>query len=153
MAIGDRQRYRGLAIVLLAELAAILPRHPHRMPTLLRKAGIIDNPGLDRAVPLQRWQHQLAHLGQDLLVRPGRLADKMQQRLMLRRRPLGSRDRRQRLDALALARHQQAHTIVPKRCRTIGMTDHARKLANVLRKPLLALVHSRKIHLSDPAKK
>ncbi len=50
--IGDRQRHRDLAIVLLAELAAILPRHADRMPALLGKAGVVDDPGLDRPVPL-----------------------------------------------------------------------------------------------------
>jgi hypothetical protein len=36
--IGDRQRHRNLAIILLAELAAILPRHPHRVLALLGEA-------------------------------------------------------------------------------------------------------------------
>src|SRR4051812_26140117 len=52
-AIGDRQtagvmgegeRHRHLAIVLLAELAAILTRHPDRVPALLGEAGIVDDP-------------------------------------------------------------------------------------------------------------
>ena len=37
MGIRQRQRHRDLAIVLLAELAAILPRHPHRMLPFLGK--------------------------------------------------------------------------------------------------------------------
>ena len=53
MAIGQRQRYRHLAIVLLAELTAILPRHADRMPSLLGKARVVDDPGRDRAVPLR----------------------------------------------------------------------------------------------------
>ena len=149
--IGDRQRYRGLAIVLLAELAAILPRHAHRVPALLRKAGIVDDPRLDRAVPLDLRQRPLAHLGQNLLVRPGRLPDKMQKRLMLRRRPLGRRDRRHRLHTLALARHHQPDAIVPQRTRPISVTDHARKRRHVPCKPRLALVPS-KTHLGSPAK-
>jgi hypothetical protein len=32
------------------------------------KAGIVDDPGLDRTVPLDLWQHHFAHLGQHLLV-------------------------------------------------------------------------------------
>ena len=83
MTIGQRQRYCDLAIVLLAKLPAKLPRHPNRMLTLLGKAGIVDDPGLDRIVPLDMWQHHLAHLGQHLLVRPLSLTDEMQQRLML----------------------------------------------------------------------
>ena len=54
MMIGQRQRYCDLAVVLLAKLAAILPRHPNRMLTLLGKASIVDDPGLDRTVPLRR---------------------------------------------------------------------------------------------------
>jgi hypothetical protein len=33
--VGQRQRYGDLAVVLLAKLPAILPRHPNRMLTLL----------------------------------------------------------------------------------------------------------------------
>jgi hypothetical protein len=43
--IGNRQRHRDLTIVLLAKLAAILPRHPDRVPPLLGKAGVVDNAG------------------------------------------------------------------------------------------------------------
>jgi len=31
------------------------------MPTPLGKAGIADDPGLDRTVPLDLWQHHLPH--------------------------------------------------------------------------------------------
>src|SRR5437773_2133853 len=85
------------------------------MPTLLGKAGIVDDPGHDRTVPLDLWQYHLAHLGQHLLVRPLSRADKMQQRLMLGGRAIRRRDRRHRLNALALARHQQAGAIMPQR--------------------------------------
>ena len=40
--------HRHLAIVLLAELTAILTRHADRMPALLGKAGVVDDPRLDR---------------------------------------------------------------------------------------------------------
>src|SRR4051812_42053950 len=46
-AIGERERHSHLAIVLLAELAAILARDPDRVPALLGEAGIVDDPGLD----------------------------------------------------------------------------------------------------------
>ena len=84
MVIGDRQRHGDLTIVLLAELAAVLPRHANRVPPLLGKARVVDDPRLDRPMALDRRQHHLAYFGQDSLVRPSRLADKMQQRLMLR---------------------------------------------------------------------
>src|ERR1700704_2196046 len=48
--IGDRQRHRHLAVILLADLAAVLSVHPDRMPTLLGKARIIDDPRLDGPV-------------------------------------------------------------------------------------------------------
>ena len=50
--VGQRQRHGDLAIVLLAELAAVLPRDADRVPPFLRKTGIIDDPGLDRPVAL-----------------------------------------------------------------------------------------------------
>jgi hypothetical protein len=52
MAIGNRKCHGNLTIVLLANLAAILSRNPDRMPSLLRKAGVIDDPSFDRPVPL-----------------------------------------------------------------------------------------------------
>jgi hypothetical protein len=39
-------------IVLLAKLAAVLPRHPDRVPPLLGKAGVVDNPRFNRPVTL-----------------------------------------------------------------------------------------------------
>ena len=45
--VGDRQRHGDLAVVLLAELSAVLPSYADRMGSLLRKPGIVDNPGTD----------------------------------------------------------------------------------------------------------
>jgi hypothetical protein len=70
------------------------------------------NPRLDRPGALDRRQHQRAHLGQHRRIRPWRVADEVEQRLVLRRHPRRRRHRRHRLDALALARHQQAKTVV-----------------------------------------
>ena len=104
LALGQRERHRHLTIVLLAELATVLTRHPDRVPPLLGKTGIVDDPGLDRPLPLDRRQHYLAHLAQNPLVRPAALTDKMQQRLVLCRRARRRRHRRHRLHALAFAR-------------------------------------------------
>jgi molecular chaperone IbpA len=79
MVIGNRQRHHDLTIVLLAKLAAILPRYPDRVPPLFGKAGVVDDPGFNRTVTLDLRQHHLAHLGQHPLVRPSCVADKMQQ--------------------------------------------------------------------------
>ena len=89
----------------LPELTAVLACHADRVLSFLGKTGIVDYPRFDRSVTLNRWQDRLTRLGQYLLVRPRRLADKMQRRLVLRCRPVRRRYRRHRLDALALARH------------------------------------------------
>ena len=102
--IGDRQRHGYLTIGLLAELTAILDLHAYRMLPVLGKARVVDDPCLDRPLPLHRRQYHLADLGQHFLVRPGRDTDKMQQRLVLRRRSRRGRLRGHRLHALALAR-------------------------------------------------
>src|SRR5580658_1804807 len=83
MMIGNRQCHGDLTIVLLAQLAAILPPDPDRMPSLLGEARVIDDPSLDRSVTLYLRQHQSADLGQNPLVRPVAFPNKMQQRLML----------------------------------------------------------------------
>src|SRR3954471_1702006 len=44
--VGERERHGHWAVVLFAELAAILARHPDRVPALLGEAGIVDDPGL-----------------------------------------------------------------------------------------------------------
>ncbi len=68
MVIGNRQRHRYLAIVLLAELATILPRDADRVLSLLGEARIIDDPRLDRPVPRDLRQNQFAYLCQHHLV-------------------------------------------------------------------------------------
>src|SRR5258707_15508173 len=77
--IGNRKRHGNLTIVLLAELAAILPRNPDRMPPLLGESCVIDDPSFDWAVPHDSRQDHLANFGQDLLVTPVAFTDKMQQ--------------------------------------------------------------------------
>jgi hypothetical protein len=52
MCVGDRWADRNRTIVLLAELAAILPRHPDRMSFLLRKPGVVNDSGTDGAMRL-----------------------------------------------------------------------------------------------------
>src|SRR5580658_636971 len=82
MMIGNRQCHGDLTIVLLAQLAAILPPDPDRMPSLLGEARVIDDPSLDRSVTLYLRQHQSADLGQNPLVRLVAFPNKMQQRLI-----------------------------------------------------------------------
>jgi hypothetical protein len=61
-------------------------------------------------------------------------ADKMQQRLVLRRRSLRCRHRRHRLDALALTRQHQTRAIVSQRTGSIRMANHAHKPLDIRRK-------------------
>ena len=100
-------------------------------------------------MPLNRWQYHLAHLRQHALVQPAARADEMQQRLMLRRHPRRRRHHRQRLHALALARHHQAKAIVPQRTFTVLVPDHARKPIHIRRKPRSTVIS--KVHLSPHA--
>jgi hypothetical protein len=51
--VGQRQRHRDLAVIPLAELAAVLTRHPDRVAPLLGDPGIVHDPGRDRAVALK----------------------------------------------------------------------------------------------------
>src|SRR3954449_1644861 len=57
-------------------------------------------------------QGQLLYPAENPFVRPRRVGDEMQQRLVLGRDPGRRRHRRDRLDALALARQQQAQAII-----------------------------------------
>ena len=146
--VGKRQRHRHLAVRLLAELPAILVRHSNRMPPLLGKARVVDDPRLDRAVMLDPGQHHLSHLAQHVVVGPFRLTNKMQQRLMLRRRSPRRRDRRHRLYALALTRHHQSHAIVAQRTRSIRVADHSHKPTDIRRKPYFSPLFALPIHAS-----
>ena len=55
----------------------------------------------------------------------------MQQRLVLGRDPGRRRYRRDRLDALALTRQQQAQAIITQRRRPIRMSDHLGKRLDI----------------------
>ena len=68
MIVSDRQRHCDLAFGLLAELTAILMRHPHRVLTLFGEARVINDPDFDRSMALDLGQHHLARLGQHRLV-------------------------------------------------------------------------------------
>src|SRR5215208_3965482 len=138
--IGQRQADRDLAIVLLAELAAILTRHPDRVTALLWKAGVVDDPGLDRAAAFDDRQGQLLYPAENSLVRPRRVGNKMQQRLVLGRDPGRCRYRRNRLDALAFSRQQQTPAIITQWCRPIRMPDHLGERLNIGAKPFLPLL-------------
>jgi len=138
--IGQRQADRNLAVVPLAAPTAILTRHPDRVTALLRKSGVVDDPGLDRAALFDDRHGQLLDPAENPLARPRRVGEEMQQRLVLGRDPRRRRHRRDRLDALALARQQQAQAIITQRLRSIRMPDHLGKRLDVDRKPFLPVL-------------
>src|SRR4030095_16447643 len=136
--IGERERDCHLTIVLLAELSAILPRDPNRVPPLFGKPSVVDDPRRNGAVPLNprdRVGSDTLHYG---VVRPLTLPNEMQQRLVLCSGSRRCRQRCYRSTALTLYRQQQARTIA-NHCRTSpSVAKHARQLSKIGRKALRA---------------
>jgi hypothetical protein len=99
--VGHRQAHRDLAIVLLAELAAVLARHADGVLALLREAGVVDDPVPHRPVPLEGGQDPAAHRGQHRRVIPLGLGHDMMQRLVPGLHPSGLDPGRHGLHALA----------------------------------------------------
>jgi hypothetical protein len=79
----------------------------------------------------------------------------MQQRLVRRRRPSRSYDRRHRLDALALAWHQQSSAVVLQRRHTVRMPKHTRQAFHISGEPrfVLAALLRRPLHPATSAEK
>jgi hypothetical protein len=71
-----------LAIILLAQLAAVLARHADRVGSFLGKAGVVEDPGGDRAMPGQCGQHLLAHRREHSRIIPPGLGDEVMQGLV-----------------------------------------------------------------------
>ena len=112
-----------------------MARHADRVGSFLGKAGVVEDPGGDRAVPGQRGQHLLANGGEHGRIIPRGLGDEVMQGLV------GCLDmprieaRRHRLDALALAGQQQAGAIAAQRINPVGVADHLGKSAYVSLEP------------------
>jgi hypothetical protein len=149
---GHRQTYRYLTVVLLAQLTAILAGYTDRVAALFRKAGVIDDPGLDWLVSGDRWQYPLTHTGQYCLIRPGCLRHKMQQRLVLRRSSLGRSHRRQWFDALAALGAQQPDTIVREWSDPVGMAQCRCQVCRVGAEPCFRPRPIVKIHPTPPGR-
>ena len=126
-----RQRDGDLAVILLAEVAAVLPGDADRMHAFLRNAGVVDHPAADPAAPLDDRQHMGAHGGQQRVVGPVRLGDEMMQRLVRRLDTPRLHARRHRLDALAGAGQQQARAVGPERRCAVGVPERARQSLDI----------------------
>lgn len=104
MISGQRQRDGDLAVVLLADLTAVLARHTDRVAAFLGHSGVIDDPEPERATLQQGRQHQILDRVQNGTIIPGGLGDEMMQGLVGGADPAGFDTRGHRLDALALPR-------------------------------------------------
>ena len=138
MIVGQRQRHRDLAIVLLALLAAVLARDTDRVAPLLGDPGIVHDPGCDRTVALKCRHNVPVDRFQQSAITPRSLGNEVMQRLMLCLNVLGIKARRHRFDALAFAVEQQAEAIGPKRVLTVGMTQSCGKFIQIRVQALLS---------------
>src|SRR4051812_47220123 len=127
----------GASATSLSRSAGCSP-NAHRI--FLRKAGVVDDPGFDRAAAFDHWQGQLLYPAENPLVRPRRVGNKMQQRLVLGRDPGRRRYRRDRLDALAVARQQQAQAVITQWLYPIRVPDHLGERLDIGRKPFLPVL-------------
>lgn len=78
----DREADGHLAVVLFADLSAVLPGDADRVFAFLRKAGIVDDPGGKGMAASYLRENVLADGLEEELVAPGRYGDDMVQRLM-----------------------------------------------------------------------
>jgi hypothetical protein len=106
---------------------------------LLGKAGVVDDPGLDRAMLLDQGQHLGPDHAKHGRVGPVGLGDQVVQRLVGGLDPPGLNPRSHGLDALALARQQQAGAIPPGRADAVGMTESRAQRLDIAFKPQLTI--------------
>ena len=78
----QRRKHPDLTILHLAQLAAPLPPHPHRMPPFLREPALVDDQTAV-GLPPQQPVGVLRHLVQHRPFRPRRLAHHVLERLMI----------------------------------------------------------------------
>lgn len=82
MIAGDRQADRDLAVILLAQLATILPRHADRVLAFLQHARVVDDQGPDRAALLDDGQDTGTHCREHRVAGPLSLRHQVMQRLV-----------------------------------------------------------------------
>src|SRR6201996_9641087 len=138
LVIGYREADRHLAVVPLAQHAAVLPGNADRMRAVLGEAGVIDNPVQHRPMPLDPRQPLRPPRGQHRRIVPVRLGHHVVQRLMFGLHMCGVEPRRHRLDALALAGQQQAGAVGLRRGRPARMPQHTGNRIQISRQPRFA---------------
>ena len=119
---GQRQADGHLAVVLVAQLAAVLAGHPHRVLSFLRETCVVH----DAVAPVLQPEHRLypiAHGTQHRAVRPLRLGNEVVQRLMARAHVQRIQSGRHGLDALARQRQHQAGAVPAQPVVPVRMTQ------------------------------
>ena len=146
---GVVQRQRDLAVVRLAQRAGVLPRNADGMATLLGKAGVVDD---DHSAGIGKGlcQPPTIMLEHDLLI-PRGLVDKSLQCLLGIPTPTRhGYPPRQRLDALALAVHEQTLEINRRPARAGDDAEVTGELGDVVLQPFdnlrIQLHHRRARH-------
>jgi hypothetical protein len=143
MVVGDGRAHRNLAIILVAKLAAVLPRDADRVLALLRKTCVVDDPVSHRPVPLEGGQHRTPQSSQQRRVIPIGLGYNVMERLVTGLYVSRLDPGRHGLHALASARQQQSRTVGAHRRSPAGMTQHRGDLTQVGCKPRLAVLKAR----------
>jgi hypothetical protein len=92
-------------------------------------------------VLLERRQRVAAHRREQGRVVPGRLGDKMVQRLVRRADPERLNPRCHRLDALALARQQEAGGVGAQRLAPVGVAEHRAQELDIAPKTIIPACH------------
>jgi hypothetical protein len=139
--IGHRDAHRHLAVVLLAQYPAVLPRHPHRVLALLRKARVVDDPvAAGREIHLRH--HPLGDALEHLLIRPLGPGHEVMQRLVPGAGVLAVDAGRYRLHALARQRQHQPGAVALQPGVPVRMPESRRQVRQVSLKPLAPTHHS-----------
>jgi hypothetical protein len=107
------------------------------MLPLLRKTGVIDDPGHYRAVLLHSRKHPTTHLLQYRGIAPRRIGHQMVQGLVHSPHIMGRQPCGHRLNTLALARQPQAGAVAVQRPNSVGMPCGLRQAIEIGRKASL----------------
>jgi hypothetical protein len=107
------------------------------MGAFFRQAGIVDDPGRNRAGLGHRSQRIVARTAQQGLIAPGSIGHHMVQRLMHAPNIFRGQPRCHRLDRLALSRQQQPSAVQLERNNAIRMPGSLRQTVKIARQPLL----------------
>lgn len=129
--IGQRHGHRDLAVVLLAQRTAVLPRHADRMRSLLGNAGVVHDPSSRRGMSLELCQGVVSCTCQQFGVIPWRGRDKVVHRLVPSRNVSRINLRGHRLHALSLPRQQESSQIRSQRGDSISVSHGTTQACNV----------------------